>query len=122
MQMGITGVLLGTVASTLIMVSLDPLIVYKNIFKKSATEYYRRFLGYLALAVATGALVQALCLPFSEYTFGNFLVRLLVCLIVPNGLWFLLFRRSREFQDLYDRMRGLLSAGLARFRNHKKGE
>ena len=122
LKMGITGVLLGTVASTLIMVGFDPLILYKNVFRKSAAGYYRRFLGYLALAVATGALVQALCLPFSEYTFGNFLVRLLACLIVPNGLWFLLFRRSREFQDLYDRMRGLLSAGLARFRKHKKGE
>lgn len=119
--MGITGTLLGTTASILIMVGFDPLIVYKHVFEKSAAGYYARFLGYLALVLATGALVHAMSLPFSAYTVGNFLVRLAICLVVPNGLWFLMFRKKAEFLYLRKSAAGLLSGIRKRFAQKKKG-
>ena len=65
-------------------------------------------LGYLALTAATGALVYVLVLPFSQYTAANFLIRLLLCLAVPNGLWFLLFRKNENFVYLRDTALGIL--------------
>lgn len=73
-------------------------------------------LGYLALTAATGALIYVLVLPFSEYTLVNFLVRLLLCLVVPNGLWFLLFRKNENFLYLRDTAFGILRGLKKKFR------
>lgn len=100
--MGVTGALLGTTASLFIMLSFDPVIVFREVFHKKAWRYYRAYFGYLALTAATGALVYALSLPFSEYTATNFFARLLLCLAVPNGLWYLIFRKSDSFRYLRD--------------------
>lgn len=106
--LGVTGALVGTTASLLIMLSFDPVLVFREVFHKKAWGYYRTYLCYLALTAATGALVYVLALPFSEYTVVNFLVRLLLCLVVPNGLWFLLFRKNENFLYLRDTALGLL--------------
>lgn len=73
-------------------------------------------LDYLALTAATGALIYVLVLPFSEYTLVNFLVRLLLCLVVPNGLWFLLFRKNENFLYLRDTAFGILRGLKKKFR------
>lgn len=57
-----------------------------------------------------------LALPFSEYTLVNFLVRLLLCLVVPNGLWFLLFRKNENFLYLRDTAFGILRGLKKKFR------
>lgn len=106
--MGVTGALVGTTASLFIMLSFDPILVFREVFHKKAWGYYRQYFGYLALTAATGALVYALALPFSEYTVTNFLVRLLLCLAVPNGLWFLLFRKNDNFVYLRETTFGIL--------------
>ena len=106
--LGVTGALVGTTASLFIMLSFDPILVFREVFHKKAWGYYRLYFGYLALTAATGALVYALALPFSQYTAANFLIRLLLCLAVPNGLWFLLFRKNENFVYLRDTALGIL--------------
>ena len=114
--MGVTGALVGTTASLFIMLSFDPVLVFREVFHKKAWGYYRTYLGYLALTAATGALVYVLALPFSEYTLVNFLVQLLLCLVVPNGLWFLLFRKNENFLYLRDTAFGILRGLKKKFR------
>ena len=108
--LGVTGVLLGTTASILIMISFDPYLIYKKVFKKSSIPYYLSYIGYLALIAATCALVSLLCAPFSEYNVLHCLIRLAICLIVPNGVWFILFRKSPSFLFLWDKMYKLLGS------------
>lgn len=95
--MGVSGALLGTTVSLLVMLSRDPVLVYRTVFEKKAGAFYRMYLGYLLLAAATGGLVWLLTLPFSEYTFVNCVIKLGICIAVPNGLWFCLFRKRPEF-------------------------
>lgn len=106
--LGVTGALIGTTASLVIMLSFDPILVFREVFHKKAWGYYRTYFGYFVLTAATGALVYVLSLPFSAYTVVNFLVRVLLCLVVPNGLWFLLFRKNDNFLYLRDTALGLL--------------
>ena len=68
------------------------------------------------LTAATGALVYVLSLPFSAYTVVDFLVRVLLCLVVPNGLWFLLFRKNDNFLYLRDTAFGILRGLKKKFR------
>lgn len=98
--MGVEGVLLGSTVSVLIMLSFDPVIVFKNVFHRSALPYYARYLGSLLLVLATGALVGALSAPFSQPTLLHFAGRLLVSVTVPNAVWFLIFRKSPDLDLL----------------------
>lgn len=107
--LGVTGAVLGTTVSILIMVSFDPMLIYRHVFHKGAGEYYKRYLGYLGIILLTAGIAHALCLPFSEYNWTSFLVRLCVSLAVPNGLWILLFRRNRNYRYLKNSMLSLAS-------------
>jgi len=98
--LGVAGALLGTTASLLVMLSRDPVLVYRTVFRKKAGHFYRLYAGYLSLAVITAGLVYVLALPFAAHTFVNFLIKGCLCVLVPNGLWFLLFRKRPEFQYL----------------------
>jgi len=98
--LGVTGALLGTTAGLIIMIGWDPVLVYRKVFDESAAQFFSVYFGYLGLAMATGVLVHVLGLPFQELTVGNFLIRFALCLVVPNGLWFLIFRNRPEFRYL----------------------
>ena len=100
MKLGVLGALLGTSASLVIMISYDPVLVYRHVFRKPAGEYYRMYFLELALVLLTGGLVAFLCRAFSAYTVGSFLARTGICLLVPNGLWYLMFRRDPRFNYL----------------------
>lgn len=105
-HMGITGALLGTTASIIILISYDPVLVYREVFHKKAGEYYRTYFLQLLLIMATGAVVHLLALPFRGYTVGNFAVRMVLCLAIPNGLWYLLYRKDPRFVYLRNTVTG----------------
>ncbi len=109
MRMGVTGALLGTTVSLLVMLSFDPVLVYREVFGKRAGEFYRLYLRDLLLVLATLGLVKAAVLPFGEYTIGNFLIKGVFCAVIPNLLWYLLFRKSPQFVYLRDKVLGVLS-------------
>ena len=114
MHMGVTGALLGTTVSLIVMLSYDPILVYREVFGKGAGEYYRMYARDLLLVMATGGLVKVLTLPFGAYTFGNFLIKCVFCASVPNGLWFLMFRKTVPFRYLSEKASDVVSKVLRR--------
>lgn len=98
--MGVEGVLLGSTVSVLIMLSFDPVIVFKNVFHQSALRYYLGYLGYLLLVIGTGAVVGALSALFSEPTILHFVIKVVISVVVPNALWYLIFRKSKNMHLL----------------------
>ena len=103
MKMGVTGALLGTTVSLIVMLSFDPVLVYREVFHKKAGAFYLLYFRDLLLVAATAALVRAAVQPFAAYTVGNFLIKLLLCMLIPNGLWLLLFRKTAQFRYLWDK-------------------
>ena len=106
--LGVAGVLLGSTASILIMISFDPVIVFRKVFHESALPYYFSYVGYLLLVLLTGFLVTVLVSPFSEYTKFNFAAKLCVCCIVPNCLWYVIFRKNENMAYLLNYVKNLL--------------
>ena len=82
------------------------MLVYREVFHKKAGEYYRTYFLQLLLIMATGAVVHLLALPFRGYTVGNFAVRMVLCLAIPNGLWYLLYRKDPRFVYLRNTVTG----------------
>jgi O-antigen/teichoic acid export membrane protein len=98
--LGVEGVLIGTTCSIIIMLSFDPIIVYKNVFHKSPSKYYLSYLAYLSLIIVTAIFITLITLPFSAYTMFNFCIKLVACLVIPNVLWYVIFRKNSKFEYL----------------------
>lgn len=99
--MGVTGALIGTTASLFAVILFDPGMVYKRVFHKSAAEYYRTYFAELALVLVTAATVYLICRAVPGHSFGTFVLKCVVCTIVPNGFWYVLFRKRPEAQYLW---------------------
>lgn len=98
--LGISGVLIGTLVSTLLFSFwIKPVIVYKNIFKKNIYEYFKRILFQISITFIMGAI----CLfigerIFEEYTIMNLLYKLILCIVIPNIVFILVYFRTHEFR------------------------
>ena len=114
MHMGVSGALLGTTVSLVVMLSFDPVLVYREVFGKGAGEFYRLYFRDLALVLATGVLVRAITRPFAALTFGNFLIKAVCCVVIPNALWAAIFRGSEPYRYLRDKAMGVLGRVLYR--------
>jgi hypothetical protein len=97
-RLGMVGVFLGTLVST-VTTSLwvEPLVLYHNVFYASLKGYFARFLGYTAVGVVICVLTTWLC-SLVGYSLLSMIPRVLICLVVPNGLLALVFHRTPEFQ------------------------
>lgn len=114
-RLGVIGIFIGTVISTLaVPFWVQPLVVHRLVLKAPMGGYWRRYALYLAAAAAgcglTYALTARVVLPNAVAAFA---VKFLICLVVPNGLFALLFFRTPQFayftglvRDLTGRIKG----------------
>lgn len=98
--LGLAGVLLGTIICTMILYGYSfPKYTFVPIFKKKVSTYVTEQIIYLLVFIgiflSTIGISQFLVVP---NVWGNFLLKVGICLVVPNGLLILLFRRSREYR------------------------
>lgn len=100
---GAEGVFLGTLISIVfIEVWYEPAIVFKYGFQSSLKNYFKRYFMYLFVTVITGMIVYNISLLVSfEGVFG-FLFKMLICLLIPNIIYLIVFYRTDEFKYLYN--------------------
>lgn len=101
-EYGVGGVLLGTIGSTLL-VSFwyDGYILFKYLFHKSVGNYLHKQFIYGICTISVGLITFYICNLISIVAFASFLFRILICIIVPNTLFILIFRQNNEFSYLY---------------------
>lgn len=104
LKLGVEGIFAATTIALLLTALFDPFVVFGKLFKERAWRHLFKLLWRTALLIATGALIKLACLPLVEYNFVNFLIRFAACLVVPNLLWFVIFRKTSEFAYLKDKM------------------
>lgn len=106
---GIPGILLATIISRLsITLWVDTYLVHKYVLHRSPRPYFRKYFLSLALVIGTGGIIKAVCLPMPEDSISFFFLRVILCLIVPNLLWWILFRKKAEFRFLKKMMLNVL--------------
>lgn len=114
--MGVFGVFLATiVARVLTQVWFDPYIVFKHVFKTSPILYFvqltLRTIFTLAVGAATYFLAERLTLPSLVLTI---LVRIVLCLVLPNAVLILCYYRTPEFKQTVSILKRLLSKIVGR--------
>ncbi|HJD22927.1 MAG TPA: polysaccharide biosynthesis C-terminal domain-containing protein [Firmicutes bacterium] len=121
-QWGVNGVLIANLVSMLLIPFwIQPVIVYKYIFQRSARAYFLRYGLYFAATVASAGATYFLCswIPSDWNLWLSLLARGILCLIVPNALNLLFFIRTEECRYVFRLATEMLGKFTGKIRRKK---
>lgn len=104
LKFGIAGVLLGTLIST-VTTSLwvEPYVLFKYGFHKNCAVYFAKYFGYTAVTLAAGGVCYFLSNQVHiSAPVLRFAVKALICAVVPNIIFLLVYSRTSAFQAVWD--------------------
>ena len=107
-QMGVYGVLLGTtvsIAATCLW--WEPYVIFKYAFRSSSLPYFIKYGVYFAVTLITAVLSRLVCDQIPGDGFVALILSGLVSFAFAAAAVLLLFGRTREFQSLWARCKGL---------------
>lgn len=102
---GLVGIFIATSIAQLVSYSwIDPYLVHKYEFKTSVRKYLKKYLTYCLIFV----LELFVCILISNYSifsnvYVNFIYKAFVSLVIPVFLNIIIFGKTSEFQNLYQR-------------------
>ena len=102
-QIGLVGIFIGTTISTLSIVFWNvPRLVYKNVFKKSVSEYFVKYFIYAFLTLITTILTVLVnnCINMN-FTIMSLVAKGIICMVISNLLYLIIFFKTEEFQYLW---------------------
>ena len=95
---GIWGVVFSTVLSLCVSVPWETYTVFKYVFHRSPREYYLTLAKFLTVVAAASLVTLGICQIASEGILA-ILIRGCICMIVPNMIFFLAYRKQKEFAE-----------------------
>lgn len=95
---GIWGIILSTILSLLVSIPWEIYTVFKYVFRRSAKEYALSLVQFLAVVTVASAVTLGICQICAEGILA-ILVRGCICVVVPNVIFFVAFRRREEFAE-----------------------
>ena len=111
-KFGILGVLLGTLISYSVPFIFKPIIVYKNIFRKSSKEYFVWFLKksllFFTMLIITMYLIKKVCI-FNIYV--NLILNICISALIPITILVLIYRKDESFISFLGRFKILFKKG-----------
>lgn len=106
---GISGVMIGTIVSTLATCFwIEPYVLYKHGFKSPLKPFFIKYTYYFFVVVVAGVITHEIASLISEESLIAFLYKAIVSILVPNAVFFLFFYRTKEFQYWINLMRSIL--------------
>lgn len=106
--LGFIGVFLGTTLSTLVTVFWSqPRVVYKYLFKKNVKDYFTKYTLMSIIMLIVGVITTIICNSLVDGTsFVSLVFRGLICVLIVNILYLLLFIKTEEMKYLIKVFRG----------------
>lgn len=112
---GLTGVLWGSIISRMVTTWwYDAWIIYRYGFHQSPVHYFLECAVTMGLIFVITGVLELLCMPFSAATWGNLILKGMVCVLGGNGIYLLLYGRREEFRYLFTQGRNLICHRLAK--------
>ncbi|WP_144505526.1 lipopolysaccharide biosynthesis protein [Bacillus mycoides] len=106
---GIAGVFIGTLISAVALTFwITPYLVYKEVFCRPVKSYFQKYIYYIAVGSGTYLLTNFICDFIVVDNLLTFLIRGVLCLIVPNFVYILVFRKTDEFKYLFGVMKNMI--------------
>ncbi|PKM53340.1 MAG: hypothetical protein CVV00_12765 [Firmicutes bacterium HGW-Firmicutes-5] len=99
--LGVLGIFLGTMISTITTSFwVEPFVLYKYGFKTSSTEYFKLYLKYAMITIIAGGLTWMVCSFIVGSGIMNFGIKLVICAIIPNFIFYIIFKKNNAFIHL----------------------
>lgn len=98
---GISGVIMGTILSTILVnLWIEPLVLYKYGFNSSSKKYFLTYLFYSVIMIMISLITFSITSMLPDYSLIGFIGKMFICLIVPNLLMLFIFWNTEQFQYL----------------------
>ncbi len=116
-SIGITGVFIGTLISQVsVPFWTTPYLVYKKVFKMKVASYYSQYLLYSLIMVTTYFLTNIISSFISVESYISLIALGIICFIVPNVVFVLVFKRTDEFIYVMNIFKSLFRKQILRLR------
>lgn len=100
-KFGLIGVYLGTFVSAFVPCIWRPIVAFKYVLKEKVVFYFKDYAVYSLITLINCLIIKAFsCFVYIENDYFNFLFFLILCLLIPNSVIILLFRKTDEFSFL----------------------
>lgn len=98
---GIGGVFMGTAISTVVAcLYVEPYILYKYFYMRNVGEYFKLLFKYSSVTVLSVVIIKIFSLPLKRTTIVNFVYQMILCVVIPNLLFYLFYRKTSEMDYL----------------------
>ncbi|NFO13458.1 teichoic acid transporter [Clostridium botulinum] len=99
---GLAGVFMGTLVSSIILPCWQrPYIVCKYALKISSKGYFKRYIQYLITVILVNLSISKIFNLFWEQSILiSFIIRMFICIVIPNIVFILLFNKTKEFRKI----------------------
>lgn len=99
LRIGLPGIVIGTIVSTLLTCFwVEPYILYKYGFEKNSLQYFIHYLKYFIISLIGFVISYTLCKAVNNTNIFTFLVKCLICTIIPNVIFIILTFKTEECQ------------------------
>ncbi|MDO4622106.1 MAG: oligosaccharide flippase family protein [Eubacteriales bacterium] len=96
--MGLLGIFIATAIARLVTNTwYEPYVVFKHGFHKKFTSYITRYLLYAVMLTISGGLCFALCSLIKFSAWVTLILKICICIVVPNIVFIAAFYRKEEF-------------------------
>lgn len=120
-KMGIAGVFIGTLVSALaVPFWTTPYLVYKKVFKKPVRHYFIQYTFFTLIGLGTYLLTNFICSFIPAENLINLVLRALICLTIPNLVYFGIFYKTDEFKYLIGIVRNIMEKLFGSMKFKKK--
>lgn len=108
---GLAGIFMGTTISTICLPFwIQAKLVYRNVFNKSVIEYFKKYFFYIILTLIAGGVTTLATSCIKQFTgFEELVIKGLICCVIPNFVFILVFYKTEEFRYLIDVIKNLLN-------------
>ncbi len=97
-KLGVFGVFLGTIISSItVCVWVEPYVLYKYGFHRKLSEYFKKYIPCLILFLLISTTTYFICSLITVPLYSAFLIKMVICMVVPNAILYIIYRNSNEF-------------------------
>jgi len=101
---GLIGVFIGTLTSYILIDSwVDPFVLFKYFFKIKLSKYYKMLLTHFS--ILSIAFVSTY---FLSVLTNNFILKMLICILIPNAIFLIIYFRTKDFKYIVNIFKGLI--------------
>lgn len=105
LKFGVIGIFIGTfISSITTCVWVEPYVLYKYGFQKKISLYFKAYFKELILTILISTLTFSICSLVNLNIYLSFILKCVICLIVPNLILYIIFRKTKSFQYFYDKV------------------